>query len=127
MNNPRPELEAEARILRVKEFVERLPMRLEGRGENVVIAILGLLDRETATAHACGRAEGLDMKNALEMLLASCERLQADMGGTPGTTDCTGLLTTWDPREPTIYYLERNMQWAREALAKVDEPRGGNG
>ena len=64
--------------------------------------------------------DSLDLRCALEMVLASCQRLQADMGGIPATKNCTGLLTTWDNRIPTVYYLERNMRWAQEVLDRPD-------
>lgn len=59
-----------------------------------------------------------DERSMLSMLLASCRRLQSDMGGTDATRNCTGLLTSWDNRNPTIFYLERNMRWALEVLER---------
>jgi hypothetical protein len=61
---------------------------------------------------------GLDTKRALEMLLHSCERLQFEMGGTEVTKNCAGLLTSWDARHPTVFYLKRNMDWARKVLSR---------
>jgi hypothetical protein len=56
----------------------------------------------------------------LSILLASCEKLRARMGGSEATKDCTGLITSWDTRDPAIFYLERNMQWARELLEREE-------
>lgn len=44
----------------------------------------------------------------LRMLLAMCDRLKADATGGP---------VEWDDRKPTIFYLQRNMEFAREVLA----------
>ena len=61
-----------------------------------------------------GYPEDLDLRGALKLLLASCSRLQFEMGGT-GVVK-TGMLDKWDKRIPTIHYLERNMRWAKEVL-----------
>ena len=58
----------------------------------------------------------LTTKEALKMLLASCERLQWHMGGSKASEGCTGLIDKWDRGDPTIFYLERNMEWARIVL-----------
>jgi hypothetical protein len=43
----------------------------------------------------------------LSMLLAMCDRLKAEAQDAP---------IVWDERKPTIYYLQRNMEFARELL-----------
>lgn len=63
--------------------------------------------------------DGMTREQVLRMLLASCERLRHDMGGAEATKNCTGLIDKWDSSHPTIYYLERNMRWARSALDKA--------
>ncbi len=65
-------------------------------------------------------AERPTVEAALRILLASCEKLQSAMGGTSLTNGCDGLLKDWDHRDPTIFYLERNMQIAREVLEQVE-------
>ena len=48
-----------------------------------------------------------ELKNLLQMLLANCDSLKAEGRHGP---------VVWDERKPTIFYLQRNMEWAREAL-----------
>lgn len=66
--------------------------------------------------------EDLDSRGALEMLLAACEKLQWEMGGTEASKNCTGLISKWDHDYPAIFYLERNMRWAKEVLERDKEP-----
>lgn len=60
--------------------------------------------------------ESLDVRSALQMLLESVSKLQFEMGGVPQTKDCTGLIKEWDSQNPTVFYLERSMKWARTVL-----------
>ena len=60
--------------------------------------------------------DDLDERTALEMLYQSCDRLRFDMGGTEVSKNCTGLIDKWDKGHPTVFYLERNMRWAKEVL-----------
>ena len=48
-----------------------------------------------------------ELENMLSMLLAMCDRLKSDSRDEP---------VAWDDRKPTIFYLQRNMEWAREML-----------
>jgi hypothetical protein len=48
-----------------------------------------------------------ELENMLRMLLAMCDRLKAD---------ARDQAVEWDDRKPTIFYLQRNMEWARDLL-----------
>ena len=48
-----------------------------------------------------------ELERLLQMLLANCDSLKAEGRHGP---------VVWDERKPTIFYLQRNMEWAREAL-----------
>ena len=48
-----------------------------------------------------------ELERLLQMLLASCDSLKAEGRHGP---------VVWDDRKPTIFYLLRNMEWARESL-----------
>ena len=48
-----------------------------------------------------------ELENMLSMLLAMCDRLKAD---------ARDEAVAWDDRKPTIFYLQRNMEWARDLL-----------
>ncbi len=60
--------------------------------------------------------DSLDAVGALRLLIASVDKLMFEMGGVDATKDCTDLLTKWDEGNPTIFYLIRNLEWARQVL-----------
>jgi hypothetical protein len=51
-----------------------------------------------------------ELENMLRMLLAMCDRLKAD---------ARDKAVVWDDRKPTIFYLQRNMEWARDLLTQL--------
>jgi len=52
-----------------------------------------------------------ELEQMLSMLLASCYRLKAEARDGP---------IAWDDRNPTIFYLQRNMEWARELVKPLN-------
>lgn len=52
-----------------------------------------------------------ELENMLRILLAMCDRLKAE---------AMEKDVAWDDRKPTIFYLQRNMEWARELLTHND-------
>jgi hypothetical protein len=63
--------------------------------------------------------DNLSLYNSLRMLVASCEKLRFEMGGTESSKNLTGLIDKWDDRLPTIFYFNRNLEWAKIALDKT--------
>ena len=53
---------------------------------------------------------------AVRQLLELCEKLRHEMGGTPASRDCAGLVTKWDSDYPTFCHLERAMANVRGLL-----------
>jgi hypothetical protein len=64
--------------------------------------------------------DNLTLRRALEMLVASCEKLRFEMGGTEVSKNCTGLIDKWDDSHPTIFYFNRNLGWAKDTLKKIE-------
>ncbi len=58
----------------------------------------------------------LDERKSLEMLVAMVDKLRYEMSH-PNASP-----VKWDDRKPTFFYLDRNLKWAKEVLAREGVP-----